>query len=88
LTFVRVFEYLEHMPNVNCGTCSGEGVQVGDAVGRHGERIDDVQPCPDCTSDDFDEVIEHAPRAERVRAYDNWKHTSLLGALLRSLVEV
>jgi hypothetical protein len=80
LTFVRVFEYLEHMPNANCETCSGEGVQVGDASDSRG----DVQPCPDCTSDDFDDY-EHMSPAERRLAYKHWRNTSLGGALLRSM---
>lgn len=35
-----------------CGTCGGEGVLVGDAVDRRGERTDEVVACPDCTLDE------------------------------------
>jgi hypothetical protein len=72
------------MANENCEGCSGEGVLVGDAVGHRGERIDDVQPCPDCTSDDFDDY-EHMSPASRRLAYKHWRNTSLGGALLRSM---
>lgn len=40
------------MANDECETCDGEQVVIGDGVDAHGERTDDVQPCPDCASDD------------------------------------
>jgi hypothetical protein len=44
-----------HATDETCGTCGGEGVLVGtEHDGRGGDR-DVIEPCPDCTSDYFNE---------------------------------
>lgn len=44
------------MRSTECETCGGDGELIGDAPDARGERTDDVQPCPDCSSDDAETV--------------------------------